>query len=1343
MKMRKLQISPDEIRAIRKELGLSQVEAGELLGGGPRAFTKYEAGTVKPAASVVNLLRLLEANPAALTILRGDRSHPMTMNAEPRPFEVTPEHITVLTPRMFAGLLRRLLNAEANANDLPRDGIHVASNITAPDGGEDGRIKWEGRRERTSFLPSRFCQFQLKVGTIFPAAAGHDVLKPNTTEVKEMVRAVLESGGHYIMLCAQPYVQKAIMKRELRIREALHSGGLNIGDHQVQFRDADQIAAWVNHHPSVAIWLKEQTQPGTIGPFRSWSHWAGRAEHESSPWVEDTRLAKLQVWLLQRVKKPRQYARVVGLAGVGKSRLVMESLRAVNEKDGFLSDMVLYADESEVGSVAVNRIVQNLADMGTGAILVVDRCIPKTHQILVGMVSRSSSRLSLITIDDEIPTGKLDENSLFLVGEAPSSVVESIITRVAPTLPSKDVSRVVNFSSGFPGLAIRIAQTWTESVPVANATEDEFVDGIILGRSPREPGLLLKSARLVATFGFIGMKPPSDQTLNDIAELGGNLPTVELRAAIARLIERGVAQRRGTFVVLQPRPVSMNLSRRQWREWSPDVWNNVLGGDTSPQLKVSAARRLSLLNTTEIAREVVAHVCRYGGPFDGFEGISRTGHAEVLSALAEIDSEVVVRQIERSLGTVRNLKKIAGDVRRQIVRALEKITFHAGTFEDGARLLLRLAAAENEAWANNATGQFTRLFPVLLGNTAADGHARLCMLDEATDTEDPIRLKIATEALIEGSKTGHFWRDVGAENQGTRPALESWRPATKKEANNYLEGCVERLTKIAERPDETGVIARAGLGRHLRSLVLMGFIDSVETAVERVVIALGHWTEAGDSLGHLLVHKDSCKLRKVTDRVKKLITMLQPRSLESRVRFFVTEMPWSFPWGENSGSEDRYRRQDEAVRTLVADLVKQPAVIKRLLPQLSRGKQRMTYSFGKAMADSVDSPADWLERIILAVLKTPLEDRNFDLLSGYVAGVAERHPNIVDCFKRKAAQSPELAPSLPLVCSRIGITSSDIQLIIGTLRGSLLPVGQLHHWTSGGGLHLLPVSSVAPLFDTLLEDSIETSPVPIELMGLYTYGVTDRLDSLRPQIRKVVENATRWAQLPADGMVDYNFERVTKWILTKGRQDPDACATALILAKSLVNSTGWLDDRLIRPAVPVMLSNFPEITWPLLGQAILSDQRQTWRFADILGDRSPLGGEQEPAILSLPEDVLFAWCHAHPEHAPAFAAGIVPILTTHQTDTAERSLHPVMARLIEEFGDRKGMLEAVSHNLYNFGWSGPRANYYALYQKPLEILCDDPKWQVRRWAKNMLRDLRKEIENASNEYEERAAEWEV
>ena len=1237
----KPRISPAEIRAIRTELGLSQVEAGNLLGGGPRAFTKYEAGTVKPAASVVNLLRLLEADPAALNNLRGDRSRPMTIAAEPLPFKVGPEHIAVLTPRMFSLLLRRLLNAEAQANGLPGDGIHVASNITAPDGGEDGRVTWEGGPDRTAFLPSRLCQFQLKAGSISPAVAGRDVLKP-TGAVKDMVRSVLEAGGHYIMLCAHRYVQRDISKRKTRIRESLRDAGLTIDDKQVQFRDADGIANWVNHHPSVATWVTEQTQPGTLGPFRSWSHWAGRSEHEASPWVEDRRVVKLRPWLLKRVQKRRQYCRVVGLSGVGKSRLVLESFRSVGEEHGFLTDIVLYADESEVGSVSLNRTVQNLADTGTRAILVVDRCIPETHQILVGMVSRSSSRLSLITLDDEIPPGTLDENLFFLVDKAPTSVVEAIIDQVATSVPSKDHSRVVRFSAGFPKLAIRIGEIWTGSVPVAHASEDHFVDGFILGRSPRESDLLLKSAKLLATFGLIGMESPADEQLREIAELGRGLTAGDLRAAIERLVDRGVAQRRGRFVALQPRPISMNLARRQWREWSPDDWNGVLGGNTSPSLKVSSAQQLALLNTTEVSREVVAHVCRIGGHFDGIEGICRTAHAEVLSALAEIDTEIVVGQIKRSLDNVGNLTKVEGNVRRHIVRALEKIAFHPDAFEDGARLLLRLAVAENEAWGNNATGQFTRLFPVLLGNTAADGDARLCILEEASDTKDPIQCKIVTEALIEGSKTSLFWRNVGAENQGARPALKSWCPATSKKANDYLKGCVARLAEFAVRRDEIGVIARAGLGSHLRVLALKGFIDTVEMAVEQVVESVGHWTEAQDSLGHLLAHDDSCKNREVTDRVKKLMTKLQPKSLESRVRFLVTEMPWSFPWGGELGSAARRHRQDEAVQALVAELVNQPEILKKILPQLSRGKQRMTYSFGKAMAESADAPSAWLERVIVAAMETSEEERNLDLLSGYVSGVSESHPDIVDGFKQRAAQSRDLAPSLPLVCCRIGIATSDIELVIGALRDGLLPCQQLRHWSSGGGLDQLPGSSVAPLFDTLLDHSGEAYAVAMELMGMYAYGASERLEKLRPQVRRVAENVTRWGQLPGDGMVEHCFGEIVTWILGKGRQDPEARATALTLANSLANTTGWEDELLIRPVVPILLSGFPEIAWPLIGQAIVSDQRRAWRLAGILGNRGRFDREHDPAILSLPEDALFAWCHAQPECAPAFSAGIVP-----------------------------------------------------------------------------------------------------
>lgn len=60
----------EELRRIRKKLGITQIEASEISGGGHNAFSRYENGKVNPPAAVVNLFRVLELHPDDIKQLR-------------------------------------------------------------------------------------------------------------------------------------------------------------------------------------------------------------------------------------------------------------------------------------------------------------------------------------------------------------------------------------------------------------------------------------------------------------------------------------------------------------------------------------------------------------------------------------------------------------------------------------------------------------------------------------------------------------------------------------------------------------------------------------------------------------------------------------------------------------------------------------------------------------------------------------------------------------------------------------------------------------------------------------------------------------------------------------------------------------------------------------------------------------------------------------------------------------------------------------------------------------------------------------------------------------------------
>lgn len=61
------------VKAVRKKLRLTQEEAGRVIGGGRRAFQKYESGAMPPSDAAVGLLEILDRHPEELETLKSIR----------------------------------------------------------------------------------------------------------------------------------------------------------------------------------------------------------------------------------------------------------------------------------------------------------------------------------------------------------------------------------------------------------------------------------------------------------------------------------------------------------------------------------------------------------------------------------------------------------------------------------------------------------------------------------------------------------------------------------------------------------------------------------------------------------------------------------------------------------------------------------------------------------------------------------------------------------------------------------------------------------------------------------------------------------------------------------------------------------------------------------------------------------------------------------------------------------------------------------------------------------------------------------------------------------------------
>ena len=498
--------------------------------------------------------------------------------------------------------------------------------------------------------------------------------------------------------------------------------------------------------------------------------WSGYPENCSHGYVPDEWLKGHIGSLRDCFGQPQNVARIVGLSGLGKSRLAFEALRPIISRgDATRHDLKSAELAQQLLSDRTIYICQPRQDLRDWmiewreleALLVVDECEIELHNELMSEVEHQKSRFSLLTLDYD-PECEGAGYSVIKLDKASDAVVGGIVSQYYPQMPESKKSHIVKMADGFPKMAMWLAKAWLPGMLEPLRLNDPgLMRKILWGRSNPVPEAE-EVVRVCSLFEQLGFDEPYVGERKYAAEKICRIDSDEFYKHAQTFIKRGILQKRDGFVSVTPLPLALSLAEDWLTTCSPERRQQVLMDDMPPGMSDAMVDRFAKLDYLADARCVVEELCKDGGPFGQAEVLNTARGSRIFRSLVEVNPIAAACGLEDAFGDASREELLeVGPGRRNLVWALEKLCFWEETFPVAARLMLSLAAAENETWGNNATGQFLQLFHLCLSGTQAAPKARLNVIDDALNSAVFEKRALAIKALGKAFENPLFLADGG------------------------------------------------------------------------------------------------------------------------------------------------------------------------------------------------------------------------------------------------------------------------------------------------------------------------------------------------------------------------------------------------------------------------------------------------------------------------------------------------------------------------------------------------------------------------------------------------------
>ena len=1021
------------------------------------------------------------------------------------------------------------------------------------------------------------------------------------------------------------------------------------------------------------------------------------------------------VELKEKIKCNSGNIRVLGMSGLGKTRLVLEAFK--DNKENYW-----YYDCQMGGFAQLKARLPELFKDYSNYVLVFDNCDKATSTEIAQLKRSCQGTNPVITIYNGIEEQLDDMYVPLSMQEKYDAVVEEIIKRYASLYDDKDKGRIMDFAGGIPMMAQLLMDGLHANRALGDVTDENLMSKILLTEPGTEERQLMQT---LSMFDYIGYRGELHKEIEyvvknkDITNIAKDDKVLcnDIDTLIEKNLKRRIIEQRGRKVGIRPAPIAFYLIGEWLSNCSEERMIRVVkalqDAECAEALTNAFADQFRNMGFNEKARRMLNQLMGPTSPFSTAEVINTRLGSRLFRSFAEVNPVAVANTLWGALGST-ELEKLRSmeEGRRNLVWTLEKLCFDPASFDPAAKLMMRLAQAENEEIGNNATQEFIRLFPVYLPATAVDLYSRLDFLKKqfVVDQNKPILLRAIKAAM----HTRDFLYMGGAEKQGLK-TLTNYCPQSSKELVDYLEGCANLLETELEKESPYLNDCIKVIEDDFNSMVLFGAAKVIIPCFDKAAELKGYdWDLMLNNLYLLKMQTVKPLTPALIEEVDKRIALLTKKDYVSRFHYVSLRHRWSNSYNFEENLKEDAKQYEALAEELVRDRLYDVDLLRRVFVL----DNILVEPYGAKIAQVI--PQEEKTTFFFNAIEALNEEANlgYSIINQFLRTVDEG-------FFEEAFSRLKRRKEYRVLFAAVAVRGYDVkhryveQLFQGIEQGAIPEVFFQQYW-SNLRFEQLKDDNIAYLIERI-KDWPQGLNLVYWMAGLLTFG--SKLQD-RPKTAKALEeliidtNSSDFKDVKSDSFWQLSFSLLE----SEHRSRLAIAINRRILCFMASDDAMYISNSNTERAYSILLENYFDEIWPDLSQA-LSGQNVwlSYHLQQMLGDKiSNTVLSSGILFKNNHTKALLEWCDEDPQNNAHVLMAMAPV-AGNNPDT----FSSIVLELLNRYGDIPSVLDALSSNMGTFACTGSVLPLYDSHIKMLKTLTSHPRDCVRTWAEKMIFEYEK------------------